>query len=627
MPAWGMIGRFFVLYMKGSEQKTMRDSPHGIRLGELLAGRYRIVASLGSGGTSRVLLAEDKKLPGKRWAVKELYADMAVMPSVPPRKGEDAEPGGAGRRQAMLEEAETMSRLTHPSLPDIVDVVPLNDQGFMYLVMEYIDGETLQERFERLEGKMPAETVAGLALQLCGLLDYLHTSGPQPVIHRDLKPSNLMIDAEGRVRLIDFGTARRFKPGGEGDTVNLGTVGFAAPEQYDGRQSDPRTDLYGLGALMYYLLSGGAHYGLAEPPGGRRQLPPALEPIVLKLLKASPAERYATARETAAELGGWLRAGSRAALHGAVDAGQLTGADWTPPLVIAVGSLYAGAGATFVALALAQALEECRVPHAVIEPPSPSPELAALLFAMKNEPPHYRYYDAAMREPGAAHGGDVRWERGRTLWLPASDDWRQAFLRSGGSGRQPPDESGGLQAPSFAQAGAWFKLIHTLRRPVTIVDIGSRWEEPETAALLETVTDVVYVADPMVHKLQTAAVERRLRLLLDELKPGCRRHAVANKCAGGRAPWLELLPESPGCVLPALDSSLLAEAAWRGRLPTEHPIVWQDVRYHVHAWVSRYFPIETSAAALEKANGARLYRRLLDWLRPTRKKERREELP
>ncbi|MEK8132227.1 serine/threonine-protein kinase [Paenibacillus filicis] len=588
----------------------MRNSPRGIRIGERLAGRYRIVSALGSGGTSRVLLAEDEKLPGKRWAVKELFAGVPAGREPTAVNGQEE----LAVRQAMLEEADTMSRLAHPSLPDIVDMVPLNDDGFLYLIMDFIEGETLQERFVRLGGRLAAEPVVELALQLCGLLDYLHTSGPQPVIHRDLKPSNLMIDANGRVRLIDFGTARRFKPGSGGDTVNLGTVGFAAPEQYDGRQSDARTDLYGLGALMYYLLSGGAHYDpLMSGAGHQRTLPPDLEPIVLKLLRASPAERYASAKDVAAILGEWLAGRRGGAVSAAGNAGAAASSTWTPPLIIAVGSLYAGAGATFVALALAQALHESGVPHALIEPPTAQPELAALLFAAKNEPVGYRYYNEAAQE-GAAYAGEVRWERGCTLWLPASDQGPRHLAKPG------------VGAQSFGEAGAWLKLIHTLRRPVTIVDIGDRWEEPEVEALLETATDIVYVVDPLIHKLQLAASERRLRMLLDG-KRSSRRHAVANKSVGSaeRASWLRLLPEPPACVLPALEHKLLAEAAWNGRLPTEHPLVWPVVRYPVQQWISRRLPVEAGKNGGAFAAGNALFRRFREWLRPSHGTERREE--
>ncbi|WP_255320096.1 serine/threonine-protein kinase, partial [Paenibacillus elgii] len=273
---------------------------YGLQPGQTLTGRYRIMAPLGSGGMSRVFLAEDLKLKGKRWAVKETYI------------GDDPSAGESGqeaalRRHVLLKEAETMSRLSHPNLPDIVDYVPANAHGFLYLVMDYIEGETLLQRFERLGRRMSEGQAAEIALQLCGLLDYLHSLRPEPIIHRDLKPSNLMLDADGRVRLIDFGTARSFKAEQAADTVLLGTVGFAAPEQFDGRQSDPHTDLYGLGALLYFLLSGGAYYNPQNPyREAEAAIPPGLAPIVLRLLRASPDGRFADAREAGAALAGWL---------------------------------------------------------------------------------------------------------------------------------------------------------------------------------------------------------------------------------------------------------------------------------------------------------------------------------
>lgn len=542
----------------------MEGQPQGLTKGDILAGRYRIVAAIGSGGMSRVLLAEDLKLTGKRWAVKEMYAGLE-------------EPQRSAFRQAMLLEAETMSRLAHPSLPDIVDVVPVNADGFLYLVMDFIEGETLAERFSRLGKRMEAGQVVQLALQLCGLLDYLHSIRPEPIIHRDLKPSNLMIDPSGRVRLIDFGTARRFKPERTADTVNLGTIGFAAPEQFDGRQSDPRTDLYGLGALMYYLLSGGVHYSRQRQP--ERSLPADLAPVVLKLLSASPAERYTSARETESALRGWLAAQRKAAPPvPAAAAPAAGGAGWAPPHVVAVGGLYAGAGATFIALALAQALHERGVAHAVIEPPSPRAELAALLFADKHAPPHYRCYDEAFNDGGGFRADGPAWERGQTLWLPASETF----------GAAPPREASGASA--FADAGTWLKLFHAVRRPIMIVDIGDRWEQPEMRSLLETATDVIYVVDPLVHKLQLAASRRRLQFLLDEVRPERRLYGVANKCLphAEQAAWLQLLPERPSCLVPAVDFASVAEKGWRGRLPVEHPGVTQALL----SWVERWLPPE-----------------------------------
>ncbi|CRF28697.1 Ser/Thr protein kinase [Mycobacterium tuberculosis] len=552
----------------------------GLKPGDVLAGRYRVAAQLGRGGMSSVFLAEDLKLKGKRWAVKETYVgERAAL-------GEDEEET-AKRRHILLAEAETMSRLSHPNLPDIVDYVPLTRQGFLYLVMDYIEGETLLQRFERLGKRMTEKQVAELALQLCGLLDYLHSIRPEPIVHRDLKPSNLMLDASGRLRLIDFGTARSYKANQKADTVSIGTIGFAAPEQLEGRQSDPRTDLYGLGALMYFLLSGGAYYSAQRSPR-EAVLPSGLAPFVLRLLRASPEGRYATAREAGAALQRWL-AGPRTPAASAAAGG----AAWTPPLVVAVGALYPGAGATFAALALARLLHDQGVPHALIEPPTPRAELHALLLADKHAPPGYRCYNA----PGcgfAGHSAEDAWTDGHTLWLPA----------------EPEEEAG----PPIADPSYWFKLFHAVRRPVLLADIGAQWEHPVVRQLLETATDIVYTADPFVHKLELPVVQRVLRQLQTWTGPGRRLHCIANKCprtAKAQA-WLRLLPQRPACLLPALDIEVLAAAEWNGRMPHDASSVRRALRDAMQPWLNSLLPAEVRPSRTGGGKLMRLFQRSLE---------------
>lgn len=549
----------------------------GLKPGDVLAGRYRIAAQLGKGGMSSVFLADDLKLKGKRWAVKETYVgDGSAF-------GEE-EAETAKRRHILLAEAETMSRLSHPNLPDIVDYVPLTRQGFLYLVMDYIEGETLLQRFERQGKRMTEKQAAELALQLCDLLDYLHSIRPEPIIHRDLKPSNLMLDAGGQLRLIDFGTARSFKPDRKADTVCIGTVGFAAPEQLEGRQSDPRTDLYGLGALLYFLLSGGAYYSTRSLPGEGTALPPGIAPFVLRLLRASPEDRYASAREAGAVLRRWLATQRMPAAPAAAG-----GAAWTPPLVVAVGALYPGAGATFAALALARLLHDQGVPHALIEPPTPRAELHALLLADKHAPPGYRCYNAP--GGGSGHPAEHPWTDGHTLWLPA----------------EPVEEAGSpMEDPSY-----WFKLFHAVRRPVLIADIGAQWEQPAVQQLLDTATDVVYTVDPFVHKLELPAVSRVQRQLQSWIGPGRRLHCIVNKCprTAKAEAWLRLLPQRPACLLPALDIAVLAAAEWNGRLPHDAPPVRRALRDAMQPWLNRLLPAEARPSGNGSGKLLRLFQR------------------
>ena len=205
--------------------------------GTLIGGRYRIHGLIGRGGMGEVYAAEDLRLQGK---IRALKANRSSV--------------GTGLRSA--EEAGLLMRLNHPHLPLIVDYFPPSGSETVELVvMDYIDGITLQAYMEQHGGIVPTPRVIEIGMQLAEALRYLH--GQQPaIIHRDLKPTNVMIDRSGFVRLIDFGIAREFKPGQVKDTVTLGTPGFAAPEQEGDRQSDARTDVFGLGALLHYLLAG-----------------------------------------------------------------------------------------------------------------------------------------------------------------------------------------------------------------------------------------------------------------------------------------------------------------------------------------------------------------------------------
>lgn len=262
----------------------MTTMPKLLAPGTVLGGRYRIAGLAGSGGSSFVYAAADLKLPGKRWAVKQMLP----------------QPDFGSRLE---EEASMLIALEHPRLPRIVDFFPAEHDDCRFLVMDYIEGITL-EAFMRQRGFIPLEVLIDIAEQICEGLQYLHSREP-PIIYRDLKPTNLMVEEGGEIRFIDFGTARSYKPLHAEDTVKLGTVGFAAPEQYAGVQSDARTDLYALGAILLYLASAGKYSDWRQTGGRaliRKDLPPGFIQIIRKLLMNEPVERYSSALELAAEL-------------------------------------------------------------------------------------------------------------------------------------------------------------------------------------------------------------------------------------------------------------------------------------------------------------------------------------
>lgn len=254
-----------------------------LKIGSLIDGKYKILNEIGHGGMSTVYLAINEKA-NKPWAVKEVRKscrkDFQVI------------------RQSLIMEMELLKKLKHPNLPSIVDVI--EEKENLLIVMDYIEGHTLEKLLTE-QGAQTQEKVVDWAIQLCDVLEYLHTRKPA-VIYRDMKPSNVMLKSDGSVVLIDFGTAREFKEQNAGDTTCLGTQGYAAPEQFGTMgQTDARTDIYCLGATMYHLVTG---HNPSEPPyemypitHWNPRLSTGLEQIILKCTCKNPLDRYQSARE------------------------------------------------------------------------------------------------------------------------------------------------------------------------------------------------------------------------------------------------------------------------------------------------------------------------------------------
>ena len=208
-----------------------------------LGGRYVILRRVGGGGMGAVYHAADNRIPGKTWAIKEM-SDAAITNPL-----EKEQALVAFRQEAML-----LAHLDHPNLPNVTD--HFTEGGKQYLVMDFVEGETLTERLEREGGgPLPVDDVLHWSRQLCDVLAYLHSQSP-PIIFRDLKPGNVMVTPDGTVKLIDFGIARLFKPGKRTDTAFFGTAGYAPKEQYGKGQTDARSDVYALGATLHHLLTG-----------------------------------------------------------------------------------------------------------------------------------------------------------------------------------------------------------------------------------------------------------------------------------------------------------------------------------------------------------------------------------
>lgn len=201
------------------------------------------------------------------------------------------------------EEAEILRRLNHPMLPQIREYFTYD--AFTIIVMEYIKGYTMEE-YIRQNGPAGNKLAIVFLRQLTDVLLYLHSQEP-PVIYRDLKPANIMVEDGQKLRLIDFGTARRYKNEMNHDTMALGTPGYAAPEQLMGSsQSDIRTDIYALGATMYYIVTG---IDIGKPPFEaasiqtvRTGIMPFLEDIIFRCLQKNPRSRFQSITELLCEL-------------------------------------------------------------------------------------------------------------------------------------------------------------------------------------------------------------------------------------------------------------------------------------------------------------------------------------
>jgi hypothetical protein len=277
------------------KERLPADAPARFLPGEILAGRYRIVAPLGRGGMGEVYRADDTKL-GQPVALKFL----------PPALGEDAD-----RRRRLLDEVRLARRVAHPHVCHVWDVGEVG--GHDFLVMEYVDGEDLASLLRRV-GRLPEERAVRMARELCAGLAAVHDQG---VLHRDLKPANVLVDGRGHVKLADFGLAAAMEDVEDAD-ARSGTPAYMAPEQVVGHEVTVRSDVYALGLVLYELFTGqvarpardlaeAARRGGTPTPPASSHVPgldPAIDRAIERCLEADPALRPSTAAAVAASLPG-----------------------------------------------------------------------------------------------------------------------------------------------------------------------------------------------------------------------------------------------------------------------------------------------------------------------------------
>ncbi len=258
----------------------------------LLKQRYRIIGVVGKGGFGAVYKAQDTHSANRLVAVKEMSRS-GLTPQ------EIAEVTATFKHEALM-----LSDLAHPHLPRIYD--HFIDERRWYLVMDFIEGETLEEHLLKMPGGyLPPKDMLEIAIQLCTVLEYLHTRQP-PIIFRDLKPANIMLTPVGSLYLIDFGVARHFKPGKPKDTIPFGSPGYAAPEQYGRAQTTPHADIYSLGVTLYQMLTGidpsqtPFHFAPLQLPG--QPVPTGLATLIMQMLELDESKRPATAAIVKQEL-------------------------------------------------------------------------------------------------------------------------------------------------------------------------------------------------------------------------------------------------------------------------------------------------------------------------------------
>jgi serine/threonine protein kinase len=258
----------------------------------VLRGRYEIEQLTHSGGMGYVYLAKDRNLFDRECVVKQVRE----------RVQSDE------HRKRLEEEALRMAKLSHPRIAMIFD--HFVEDGFYFIVVERINGRTLSAIFKERQARIEETEVVRWATVMCDVMAYLHR---ERVVHRDISPDNIMINDEGDLKFIDFGTLRELRHVAAGGTAGMGKFGYTPPEQWQGHP-EPRSDIFALGATMYYLLTGylplsdayhvrqipeSADYSPSFPPlrTRNRRVSRSLEVTLQKALSLDVDRRFASALE------------------------------------------------------------------------------------------------------------------------------------------------------------------------------------------------------------------------------------------------------------------------------------------------------------------------------------------
>ncbi len=274
---------------RNDKQDSESCSQDTVKEGMITDEKYALIKHIAKGGACDVYLAQEID-SGIYYAAKialKSNADHKIDVSL----------------EIVRQEIQMLQNLRHPAIPQIRDVI--ENENYVCVIQDYVEGKNLNDLVHQF-GPYPSDYVIGWAKQICAFLAYIHSFHP-PYIYRDMKPANLILQPSGYIKVIDFGIMRTYKPGKLRDTVVLGTRGYAAPEQYGTAQTDPRTDIYGLGVTMYFLLTGDDpknpnFSGIKPVCALNPSVSKGMEYIIEKCTRIDPNQRYQSAGELLQDL-------------------------------------------------------------------------------------------------------------------------------------------------------------------------------------------------------------------------------------------------------------------------------------------------------------------------------------